>query len=142
MQSRDNPDRVRGQSRDADNKNPSIIEWEEVDPEEFYGHSPTMYDERHVELSPEEERVAQEKGEMLAAATFWALEHVVAPWWKQTAWPHIKDGIKSTLAHVKDKKNLNPIQAISGQRTEEKTNWQVCQLKSMKLLRSSALTWM
>lgn len=31
VKSSKNPDRVRGQSRDADNKNPDIIEWEEVE---------------------------------------------------------------------------------------------------------------
>lgn len=30
VRSSKNPDRVRGQSRDSDNKNPDIVEWEEV----------------------------------------------------------------------------------------------------------------
>ena len=33
VQSTKNPDRVRGQSRDANNKNPDLIEWEPVEVE-------------------------------------------------------------------------------------------------------------
>ena len=34
VRSSKNPDRVRGQSRDANNKNPDIVEWEEVEIED------------------------------------------------------------------------------------------------------------
>ena len=33
VRSSKNPERVRGQSRDSNNKNPDIIEWEEVEVE-------------------------------------------------------------------------------------------------------------
>ncbi len=49
-----NPDRVRGQSRDSDNKNPDIVEWEEVEIEEYSGPS-------REELEYELERLAYEE---------------------------------------------------------------------------------
>ncbi len=54
VRSSKNPSRVRGQSRDADNKNPDIVEWEEVEIEDNTSdYEPIPYEERQVQLSPE-----------------------------------------------------------------------------------------
>ena len=79
VRSSKNPDRVRGQSRDANNKNPDIVEWEEVETPDYNDYEPIPYEDRQVQLSPEGERLAQEIGEALAAGTIWVLGNVVAP---------------------------------------------------------------
>lgn len=101
-----NPNRVRGQSRDADNKNPDIVEWEEVEIEDRYDYDyqPIPYKDRQIQLTPEEERLANEIGEALAAGVVWVLDKVVAPWWKQTAWPWVKRKFKEAVSFVKGKK--------------------------------------
>lgn len=106
VRSSKNPDRVRGQSRDADNKNPDIVEWEEVEIEDRYDYDyqPIPYEDRQVQLTPEEERIAREIGEALAAGTIWVLGNVVAPWWKRTAWPWVKGKFKEAVSFVKGKK--------------------------------------
>lgn len=104
VRSSKNPDRVRGQSRDENNKNPDIVEWEEVEVENQYDYQPIPYEDRQVQLSPEEERLAREIGEALAAGIEWTFRNVVAPWWKRTAWPWIKDKAKETVVHLKGKK--------------------------------------
>lgn len=96
VRSSKNPSRVRGQSRDADNKNPDIVEWEEVEIEDNTSdYEPISYEERQVQLSPEEERIAQAIGEALGAAivagAVWLIDNKVTPWWKRTAWPWIKE---------------------------------------------------
>lgn len=96
VRSTKNPERVRGQSRDANNKNPDIIEWEEVEVDEYYNYEPISYDDRQVELTPEEE--------WLVDVGIWVIETKVAPWVKDTAWPWIKEKGKSAFSFVKNKK--------------------------------------
>ena len=106
VRSSKNPERVRGQSRDADNKNPDIVEWEEIEIEDnSYDYEPIPYEERQVQLSPEEERIAQAIGEALGAAivagAVWLIDNKVTPWWKRTAWPWIKEKGNDAIAFFK-----------------------------------------
>jgi len=110
VRSSKNPERVRGQSRDADNKNPDIVEWEEVEIEDnSYDNEPIPYEERQVQLSPEEERIAQAIGKALGAAivagTVWLIDNKVTPWWKRTAWPWIKEKGSDAIAFFKGEEN-------------------------------------
>ena len=51
VQSRENPGRFRGQTRDKDNKNPDIIEWEPVEvPDYEYELEKLAHDERMAEI--------------------------------------------------------------------------------------------
>lgn len=51
VQSRENPGRVRGQTRDKDNKNPDIIEWEPIEvPDYEYELEKLAYDEKMAEI--------------------------------------------------------------------------------------------
>ena len=106
VRSSKNPDRVRGQSRDSDNKNPDIVEWEEVEIEDQYDYDfqPLPYEEQQVQLTPEEERRAREIGVALAAGTVWILGNVVVPWWKRTAWPWVKGKFKEIIRSKKKSK--------------------------------------
>lgn len=62
VQSKKNPKRVRGQSRDADNKNPDIPEWEEVEIEEIVPQkSPEELEYELSKMAHEERRAEQEK---------------------------------------------------------------------------------
>lgn len=120
VRSSKNPDRVRGQSRDANNKNPDIVEWEEVEIEDYsdYDYQPIPYEERQVQLSPEEERLAQEIGTALAAGTVWILGNVVAPWWKRTAWPWIKGKVRETVSLIKGEKKLKAEQVLEAKKSQ------------------------
>ncbi|MBR3646572.1 MAG: hypothetical protein IKN54_09140 [Lachnospiraceae bacterium] len=90
-----NPERVRGQSRDAENKNPDLIEWEPVEVE-----NPSDCEQ----LTPAQEKLAQELGKLLAVGSIWLIENVAAPWWKESAWPWIKDKYHETVLSLKRKK--------------------------------------
>lgn len=67
IRSKDNPDRVRGLTRDENNQNPDIIEWEEYDVDDLRSddYDPYPYEERRVQLTPEQEEFAQQVGEAL-----------------------------------------------------------------------------
>ena len=104
VRSSKNPDRVRGQSRDSEDKNPDIVEWEEVEVNDYSDYEPIPYEERQVQLSPEEERLAQAIGEALAAGTLLLLKEVVAPWWKRTAWPWIKEKGRNAFDTIRGKR--------------------------------------
>ena len=93
VQSKDNPDRVRGLTRDMNNQNPGIPEWEELDLEDLVPsqQEPELYEPQPVQLTPEEEKLAKMAGEALGAAicrgTEILIKDVISPWWKNVAWP-------------------------------------------------------
>lgn len=107
VQSKDNPARVRGLTRDINNQNPGIPEWEELDLDELIPsqQEPELYEPQHVQLTPEEEKLAEMAGEALGAAICKGIEilvkDVVSPWWKNAAWPWIKDTGGTIVAAVK-----------------------------------------
>ena len=70
IRSKDNPDRVRGLTRDENNQNPDIIEWEEYDVDDLRSDDYTPYppEEQRIQLTPEQEEFAQQVGEALGAA--------------------------------------------------------------------------
>lgn len=113
VQSTKNPDRVRGQSRDANNKNPDLIEWEPVEVEEQSDYEPIPYEERQVQLTPEEERLAREIGEALAAGTVWLIGNVVVPWWKKSAWPWVKGKFRDTVSIIKGETKIKAAQIVT-----------------------------
>ncbi len=107
IRSKNDPDRVRGLTRDENNQNPDIIEWEEYDLDDLRSddRDPYPYEERHVQLTPEQEEFAQQVGEALATAIAAGgrllFREIISPWWKNTAWPWIKEkgrGIKNALS--------------------------------------------
>ena len=51
IRSKDNPDRVRGLTRDENNQNPDIIEWEEYDVDDLQSddYAPYPYEEQRVQ---------------------------------------------------------------------------------------------
>lgn len=129
VQSKNNPDRVRGQSRDANNKNPDLIEWELVEVEEQPDYEPIPYDERQVQLTPEEERLAREIGEALAAGTVWLIGNVVVPWWKKSAWPWVKGKFRDTVSIIKGETKIKAMEIV----TEDKKDGQKVQIKGSQL---------
>lgn len=118
VSSKDNPNRVRGLSRDKNNKNPDIPEWEEVDEEELieslrddyyeFNHYNEYDDYDNYQytnrLTPEEEKIAQAIGEVLAAATISLVKSTVVPWVKESAWPWIKSTGKKVKSKIRIKK--------------------------------------
>ena len=139
VQSTKNPDRVRGQSRDANNKNPDLIEWEPVEVEEQSDYEPIPYEERQVKLTPEEERLAREIGEALAAGTVWLIGNVVVPWWKKSAWPWVKGKFRDTVSIIKGETKIKAAQIVTEDKKQaEKKPVNASQLSSVSLQIDSA----
>lgn len=94
VNSSENSNRVRGQARDKENKNPDIVEWEAVD----------------VVSS-------KEMGEALAVAIiaavaagaglYYVINNKVVPWWKSAALPWIKRRSDYVTSFFKGEKNIN-----------------------------------
>ena len=132
VQSTKNPDRVRGQSHDANNKNPDLIEWEPVEVEEQSDYEPIPYEERQVQLTPEEERLAREIGEALAAGTVWLIGNVVVPWWKKSAWPWVKGKFRDTVSIIKGETKIKAAQIVTEDKKQaEKKPVNASQLSSV-----------
>ena len=132
VQSTKNPDRVRGQSRDANNKNPDLIEWEPVEVEEQPDYEPIPFEERQVQLTPEEERLAREIGEALAAGTVWIIGNVVVPWWKKSAWPWVKGKFRDTVSIIKGEPKIKAAQIVTEDKKQaEKKPVNASQLSSV-----------
>ncbi len=113
IRSKDNPDRVRGLTRDENNQNPDIIEWEEYDVDDLKSddYDSYPYGERRIHLTPEQEEFARQVGEALGAAIVAGgvilFREVISPWWKNTAWPWMKEkseNIKNTVSRKKEQK--------------------------------------
>lgn len=107
IRSKDNPDRVRGLTRDINNQNPDIIEWEEYDVDDLKGddYTPIPSVETPVELTPEQKEFAQQVGEALGTALavggIYIFKNVISPWWKETAWPKLKSTFSSKKKNSK-----------------------------------------
>ncbi len=118
IRSKDNPDRVRGLTRDENNQNPDIIEWEEYDIDDLRidDHEPYPYDEQRVQLTPEQEEFAQQVGEALGTAIvaggILLFRKVISPWWENTARPWMKEKgktIKNTVSGKKEQERTTTI---------------------------------
>lgn len=113
IRSKDNPGRVRGLTRDENNQNPDIIEWEEYDVDDLRSdeYAPYLYEEQRVQLTSEQEDFVKQVGEALGAAILAGgillFREVISPWWENTAWPWVKEkgrGIKKTVGRKKEQK--------------------------------------
>lgn len=127
IRSKDNPDRVRGLTRDENNQNPDIIEWEEYDVDDLQSDdcAPHPYEEQHVQLTPEQEKFAQQVGEALVAAIvaggILLFREVISPWWNNTAWPWVKakgHGIKRAVSGKKKPKTTTTAKVAIKKQTE------------------------
>lgn len=127
IRSKDNPDRVRGLTRDENNQNPDIIEWEEYDVDDLQSDdcAPHPYEEQHVQLTPEQEKFAQQVGEALGAAIvaggILLFREVISPWWNNTAWPLVKakgHGIKRAVSGKKEPKTTTTAKVAIKKQTE------------------------
>lgn len=114
IRSKDHPNRVRGLTRDENNQNPDIIEWEEYDVDDLRSddYEPYPYEEQRVQLTPEQKEFAQQVGEVLgtaiAAGSILLFRKVISPWWKRTAWPWVKEkgcSIKNVVSGKKEHKS-------------------------------------
>ena len=100
VNSSENSNRVRGQARDKENKNPDIVEWEAVDAVS-----------------------SKEMGEALAVAIiaavaagaelYYVINNKVVPWWKITALPWIKRRSDYVTSFFKGEKKYKSIQSTN-----------------------------
>lgn len=127
IHSKDNPNRVRGLTRDENNQNPDIIEWEEYDVDDLRrdDYNPYPYEERHIRLTPEQEELARQIGEALGQAIvaggILLLENVISPWWKNVVRPWVKEkgrGIKNTISRKKEQRTITKAKTAIKKQTE------------------------
>lgn len=129
VSSRDNPDRVRGLTRDENNKNPNIPEWEEVNMDELMSETLSTYkntynysyrsnddydddeEEDQYQLTPEQEELAQFIGAIIMSAIIVGAESVYRnhfrPWYHNKVLPWIqakreKSGEKKKMKRLKE----------------------------------------
>ena len=97
LSSKETPGRVRGLTRDENNQNPDIIEWEEVDEQldlDEYEERLTQLDEQRAELENQISNLLVETAitvgivALPAIVTWWT--DTAWPWWTETAWPWLK----------------------------------------------------
>lgn len=113
IHSKENPDRIRGLTRDENNQNPDIIEFEEYDLDDLMAENsdPYPYRDQDVELTAEQEYSAEELGEALALGVMAVVggvalfRKVVLPWWSNTAWPWLKGKTAKAKAAIRGKNN-------------------------------------
>ena len=121
VQSRKNPDRVRGLSRNADNKDQRIIEWEYVGTAEEIERTNLPYEENG--LSPKEREIAEIIATAISTAivesTVIIVEDIFIPWWKETGWPKLKEKGKFIYDVVTAKKTRAEILMEEANRTTE-----------------------
>ena len=123
IRSKDNPDRVRGLTRDENNQNPDIIEWEEYDVEDLRSddYEPQSYEEQQIQLTPEQEEFAQQVGEafgdILVTGGMLLFDRVISPWWKNTAWPWLKEKGCNIKDKVSGRKNVMAIKIDTAKET-------------------------
>lgn len=113
-----NPNRVRGLTRDSNNQNPDIIEWEEYDLDDLISDNcdSYSYESQHVQLTPEQKEFAQQIGEVLGVAIvaggIFLFRGVIYPWWTNTAWPWVKECGNSIKSKVRGKKKLESTDTV------------------------------
>ena len=123
IRSKGNPDRVRGLTRDENNQNPDIIEWEEYDVEDLRSddYEPQSYEEQQIQLTPEQEEFAQQVGEalgdILVTGGMLLFDRVISPWWKNTDWPWLKEKGCNIKDKVSGRKNVMAIRTDTAKET-------------------------
>lgn len=127
VRSKDNEGRVRGVSQDENNKTTDIVEWEEVAIDEpQYEYPIEQYEQERVELTPEQQQLAQAVGKAIAAAAIYGMvqlhEQVVSPWWYSKAKPWIKGKWVDTKNFVSGK---TKVQAIIEKKEKNETGIQL-----------------
>lgn len=131
VKSKSNPNRVRGLTRDKNNQNPDIIEWEEVEVDDLYDYSynPDSYNQQcsnnAQELSEEDlERIATGIAVIVVGGA-WLIGDVIIPWWKAKAWPWLCVRGRDIKKLMSKKKNADNFYS------KEETCIQTIQLESV-----------
>lgn len=125
IRSKNNPNCVRGLTRDENNQNPDINEWKEYDIEDLLSdyYEPHLYKEQPVQLTPEQKEFSQQIGEILSdiivAGGTLLFYKVVFPWCKNTAWPWIKEKSRNIKDVVRERKEHKTTTAIKEETVKE-----------------------
>lgn len=105
VRSKEHPDRVRGLSRDGNNKNPDIPEFEEVDLDD-------LQDDRNSanyngQLTRQQKEMADQIGTALGyaiiAGVFYVTEKQIKPWLRSKAVPWVSDKIHKLVQKITGK---------------------------------------
>lgn len=97
VDSSENSNRVRGQARDKENKNPDIVEWEAVDA--------VSYKEMGEALA-----VAIIAAAAAGAGLYYVINNKVVPWWKSAALPWVKRRSDYVTSFFKGEKKYKSVQ--------------------------------
>ncbi len=94
IHSKDNPERVRGLTRDENNQNPDIIEWEEYDLDDLVSNDYTLnsYEEQHEDEQDEEDSqlIANIVINAIIIGAPILFRKFISPWFNNTALPWLK----------------------------------------------------
>lgn len=107
VRSKEHPERVRGLSRDGDNKNQDIPEFEEVDLEDLREDNGS---EKSV-LTAQQKEIADQIGTILGTAILAGMVYVtekqIKPWWQRKALPWLSDKMHKIVQKItgKDQKD-------------------------------------
>lgn len=111
VKSRENGSRVRGVAQDANNKTTDIVEWEEVDVRDLAQERESQYryePSKEAELTPEQKEMADAIGvaiaELIIAGASQLNEHVIHPWWENSAKPWIKEKTMQARLRINKRK--------------------------------------
>ena len=133
VRSKDNPSRVRGLSRDENNKNPDIPEWEEFDLDDLTSES-SSYSYSQTRLSPEMEALAATLGEALGNAlvdvSSELFHRVIAPWWSERAWPWLKQKGRNVKSKISRKHVAEEIESIEAGEMESSQEFRLEEIKT------------
>lgn len=114
VNSKKNEGRFRGISQNENNRTTDIPEWEEVEIEDqTYYYEDEDYALQHVELTPEQQQLAMMIGAALAEVVIYGAislnEHVIQPWWHNSAKPWISGRISDVKQVLFNKEKTSKI---------------------------------
>ena len=140
VSSRDNPDRVRGLSRDEDNKNPNIPEWEELDLDDLKSEALSTYegdyyysrgnrddeddedDEDEYQLTPEQKEIAQFLGEVAVQFLWGGVKFVgtrfISPWYHNKVLPWVVSKTEKHRARKNKEQRNNDVETTEVEKIE------------------------
>lgn len=111
LRSTDNPNRVRGLSRDVNNQNPGIPEWEEYDLDDLTKTECSLpaNSAENNQLTPEQQEIAVIVGVALAELTIrggkWVYRKAVKPYWDKHCYPWLLQQKDKAAEWVRSKRN-------------------------------------
>ena len=136
LRSNDNPNRVRGLSRDINNQNPGIPEWEEYDLDDLtQSEHPGPSDSvNNNQLTPEQQELVAIVGIALAEITIrggkWIYRKAVKPFWDKHCYPWLLQQKDNAVEWVRSKRNTSKNMSSTPTTSSEESYYSICDVSS------------